>query len=139
MERIQVLSRTDDNDEDTAIGVRENVAVQTKCLGPTAEETRCSDGKRMDLKFKKRGYASSEDEKWLCSKDSHEGREIPLRMLRKCRSSDNEGMYENSALGDKGMEVPVIRVHHAQDGYEHCDEEGTILVFGISSKLIWIW
>jgi hypothetical protein len=130
-EETRVPPRTDENcEEDTAIDKGEKVAMQKRRLGQTSEERRCSYGKGMELQLKKRGH-SSVDEQWLCNKDSHEGRKMQVRMLRKCRSSDNEGRYEDSAGGGKCAEVPMIRVHHAQVGDEHYGDEGIML----SSKI----
>jgi hypothetical protein len=126
-EETCVSPRRDENFEEvTFIGEGEKVAVLKSYHSSTVEEWRCSDGKSVGLQLKRRSHASV-DEKWLCNRDSHEGREVQVRKLRKCQSSDNEGRCDGSFGGGECVEIPVVKVHHAQDNNEHYGHEGTIL------------
>jgi hypothetical protein len=128
VEVIHVSPRTENCEEDsTARG--EEVPVQES----HHEERRRSDRKRMELSFLKPVRALA-DEKWHHNKDSLEGREVEVP--RKHQSSDSKGRYEDSAVGDKDVEIPIMRVHYAQD---NDDDEGRMLISRFINKVSFIY
>lgn len=110
-EVIHVCPEAEENFDE---GEGMKVAVQKMEYGPpTGRRYSCE--KRVGLRVVKRGHAST-GEKWRHNKDSVEGREVGVPML-KYQPSDRD-RYEDGAGGGRGMQIPEIRVHRAQDGDE---------------------
>jgi hypothetical protein len=112
VEVIHVCPRAEENFDEAG---RNKVAVQKMGYGPP-KETSYSYERRMGLCAMKRSHTSA-SEKWHLSKDSVEGREVGIPMVRKYQPPDHD-RYEDGAGGGGGMQIPEIRVHHAQDGNE---------------------
>ena len=107
MEVIRVCPRAEEN-FDGAGGNK--VAVQKRECGQP-KEMRYSDERRMARRVMNRSQASV-SEKWRLNKDSVDVTEVSVPMLE-CQSLVHS-THEDGAGGGRRMQVPEIRVRHAQ-------------------------
>jgi hypothetical protein len=109
VEVIHVCPRGEENFDEAG---GKKVAMQKMEYGPP-KEVRYSGERGVGLRVVKQSH-TSDSEKWGHSKGNVEGREVGVLMLRKYHSADH-GRHEDGAGESRGMQIPEIRVHHAQD------------------------